>query len=64
VCKHDILFSPCSHDYPILALCYASNASSRAMKCINNRELVVITGALMAIQVKGKGMENGTMQFH
>jgi hypothetical protein len=22
------------------------------MKCINNRELVVITGALMAIQVK------------
>jgi metal-dependent HD superfamily phosphatase/phosphodiesterase len=32
------------------------------MKCINNRELV-ITGALMAIQVKGKGMENETMQF-
>jgi hypothetical protein len=31
------------------------------MKCINNRELVVITGALMAIQVKGKGMENETM---
>jgi hypothetical protein len=42
-------------------MCYASNASSRAMKCINNRELVVITGALMAIQVKGKGMENETM---
>jgi hypothetical protein len=34
------------------------------MKCINNRELVVITGAFMAIQVKGKGMENGTMQFY
>jgi hypothetical protein len=35
------------------------------MKCINNRELSnVLTGALMAILVKGKGMENGTVQFY
>jgi hypothetical protein len=70
MCKYDIMFSLCSHDYSSLVLCeYKIHVVPLMhpfeLRCMSKRSpQLVITGALMAIQEKGKGMENGTMQFH
>jgi hypothetical protein len=54
MCNYDILFSPCSHDYPSLVLCefQIHVVPSRAMRCMSKRSPeLVITSALIKAKV-------------